>query len=339
MTSLSPSQVFTTCAFLARVQRSDGVIPWTVGQHADPWNHVEAAMALTVGGFVDEARAAYRWLAANQHSDGSWCSSYLPSAPDGIADARRDTNACAYVATGVLHHFLATGDTVVAHELWPMMDRSIGFVLAHQQVDGTLVWSIQPDGMAVPAGPCGRTALLAASASASHSLHAAANLAQLLGHRRPEWTEAANRLATAVASPDDLFEPKQAWAMDWYYPVLCGAVDGDAGRARLLGGWERFVTDGLGVRCIDDHPWYTGAETAECAMAHARLGLDHQALALLDWTVRLRQPDGGYWTGTVEPGTKTFPFRERSTYTAAAIILAHDCIYGNRPASRLFRPY
>ena len=33
------------------------MIPWFEGGHCDPWNHVEAAMALSVGGFHDEADA------------------------------------------------------------------------------------------------------------------------------------------------------------------------------------------------------------------------------------------------------------------------------------------
>ncbi|MGI8753010.1 MAG: hypothetical protein ACR2MN_11985 [Acidimicrobiales bacterium] len=38
---------------------------------ADPWNHVEAAMALVVAGRVAEAEAAYAWLASTQLADGS----------------------------------------------------------------------------------------------------------------------------------------------------------------------------------------------------------------------------------------------------------------------------
>ncbi len=337
MIPLRPTQVFTTCAFLARVQRTDGMVPWAPGQHGDPWNHVEAAMALTVGGFTDEAAAAYRWLASVQHADGSWCTYYLPSAPGGVEDPTRDTNVCAYVATGALHHLRATGRLATAVELWPMVERAIGFVVGHQRPDGTLTWSVRPDGSSDPAGPLGRAALLTGSASAYHSLRCAVALAEQLGMERPEWELAAGRLATAVAFRDELFEPKRAWAMDWYYPVLCGAVAGDAGRARLRLGWGRFVSEGLGVRCIDDHPWYTGAETAECAAAHAAVGLHDEAAALLHWASRLRQHDGGYWTGTVEPAGKTFPHRERSTYTAAAVVLADDCLYGHGPASGIFR--
>ena len=60
---LTSADVLATGHAIAAVQRHDGQIPWFEGGHCDPWNHVEAAMALTVCGLVDEAVDAYRWLA------------------------------------------------------------------------------------------------------------------------------------------------------------------------------------------------------------------------------------------------------------------------------------
>ncbi len=73
---LSASDVLASGHAIAAVQRPDGMIPWFEGGHCDPWNHVEAAMALTVCGLVDEAVDAYRWLAGRQLGDGSWFNYY-----------------------------------------------------------------------------------------------------------------------------------------------------------------------------------------------------------------------------------------------------------------------
>ncbi len=54
--------------------------------------------------------------------------------------------------------------------------------------------------------------------------------------------------------------------MDWYYPVLTGAV-GREGRRHLAGRWDEFVAERPGLRCVADNFWVTAAETAECAMA------------------------------------------------------------------------
>ena len=47
------------------MQEPDGAIPWTSGEHTDVWNHVEAAMALLVGGQVEAAERAYAWAASH----------------------------------------------------------------------------------------------------------------------------------------------------------------------------------------------------------------------------------------------------------------------------------
>src|SRR5210317_1959531 len=97
---------------LASLQTASGMIPWFPGGHCDPWNHVESAMALDVAGFHVEAEHAYEWLADIQLPDGSWHNYYLPDGDrdDTVEEAKIDTNVCAYIATGVWHHWRCTGD-------------------------------------------------------------------------------------------------------------------------------------------------------------------------------------------------------------------------------------
>ena len=63
----------------------------------------------------------------------------------------------------------------------------------------------------------------------------------------------------------------------------------------------------------------------------------HEALDLLTWTRAHRRDDGSYWTGIVYPELETFPFAERTTYTAGAIVLAADALSDATPAAGLFR--
>jgi hypothetical protein len=77
---------------IASVQLPDGNIPWIPGGHTDPWNLVEAAMALDVGGRHDDAVRAYGWLRAMQNPDGSWHAYYVGNQ---VEDPTLDTNvAC-----------------------------------------------------------------------------------------------------------------------------------------------------------------------------------------------------------------------------------------------------
>ncbi len=125
--------------------------------------------------------------------------------------------------------------------------------------------------------------------------------------------------------------------MDWYYPVLSGALEGAPARARMEMWWETFVMDELGVRCVSTNQWVTAAETAECVLALDAVGRRSDALALFTWAQAHRCDDGSYWTGIVYPERETFPFSERTTYTAAAIILAADALSNASPAAGLFR--
>ena len=124
--------------------------------------------------------------------------------------------------------------------------------------------------------------------------------------------------------------------MDWYYPVLCGALVGSAGRARLASRWDEFTSDGRGVRCVSDQPWITASETAECSLAHLAVGERDKAMWLLDSTRALRDEDGAYWTGLALRENVHFPADERSVYTAAAVILANDALAEESPAWDVF---
>ena len=104
---LTAEQAAETVRGIAAVQRPDGSIPWFTGGHLDPWDHVEAAMALDAAGEHRRAAAAYRWLAASQNEDGSWYAAYVDGRP---TERRRETNFCAYIPVGVWHHYLSTGD-------------------------------------------------------------------------------------------------------------------------------------------------------------------------------------------------------------------------------------
>jgi hypothetical protein len=325
--AVSATELAATVDAIAEWQLPSGMIPWFPGGHADPWNHVEAAMALALGGRRADAERAYEWLVPLQRPDGAWHQYYLD---DGVEQDKLDANVCAYVAAGVWHHVLLFGDDGFAEAMWPVVERAIDFVLDLQTPRGEILWARHADGTPWS------FALLTGSSSMSHSLRCAIALAERLGHERPDWELSAARLAHVIRHEPDAFAPKHRWAMDWYYPVLTGVVGGDDGRDRLAARFDRFVDDGHGVRCVNDRPWITVAETCECALAHLAVGDRAVAEELFSWTRQYRHDDDRYWTGTVYPDETRFPAGERSTYTAASVVLAADALAGASPASKLF---
>ncbi|MGH9304950.1 MAG: prenyltransferase [Acidimicrobiales bacterium] len=325
---LSGGEIEATALSIEAQQRPSGMIPWFEGGHCDPWNHVEAAMALSVAGRHDASVRAYRWLADTQLDNGAWFS--YTSYDGSVEDARLDTNVCAYIATGLWHHVLSTGTTEVLASLWGVVEKAVAFVLSWQRPGGELLWCVEADGRP------GRYALLTGSSSAYLSLRCAVACAEALGIERPDWELAAGRLRHAIAWRPSSFEPKRRYAMDWYYPVLSGALGRGEAVARLEERWSELVMDGSGVRCVSDRPWVTTAETAECALALCAAGRADQAEVLLEWAQDKRLDDGSYLTGLVYPERSSFPGGEVTTYSAAAMILAADCLSMASPASGLF---
>ena len=259
-----PIDIGTVAALIAGDQYDSGEIPWRRGEKTDPWDHVEAAMGLTIGGYHAQARRAFDWLADRQLPDGSWYAGYRRGRP---MDRTRDSNLCAYVAVGVYHHYLATGDLEFIHRLWPTVAAAMGFALSLQAPDGQVFWALSPQGQV------DRMALVTGCSSIHMSLKCALVLARLLNHPQPTWQRAMDRLAQAVRCRPHLFnQTKARFSMDWFYPVLSGIITGPAARQRIADQWDKFVVAGHGVRCVSDQPWITLAETSELTLTLAAIG-------------------------------------------------------------------
>jgi hypothetical protein len=323
---LTGDQVRATITWIAAQQHPDGALPWSRGEQLDPWDSVEAAMALDVGGEHERAAAAYRWLARRQRPDGSWASEYREGAEVAAA---AESNHAGYLAVGAWHTWLTTGDEELVDELWPVVRRGLDLVVRMQLPGGAVSWALRPDGTADD------TALVTGNASLFQALRCGIALAALHGDVQPDWEVAVADLGTALRTRPGDFADRSRYSMDWYYPVLGGAVTGASASDRLAADWDRFVVPGLGVRCVADRPWVTGAETCELALALAVADQPDAALEQLTAMQHLRADDGSYWTGLVFSDGKRWPV-EKTSWTAAAVVLAADALAGATPAAGLF---
>ena len=306
---LTRAQVAGSGVAIEAVQERDGAVPWTVGGHTDVWNHVESAMALLVAGRRDAAERAWAWVRRTQRPDGSWP---MKTVGGFVEDASGETNMAAYVAVGVWHHWLVRRDERFVAAIWPTVRRALDFACSLQLPFGGIAWS--QEWSADGPGRVNREGLLAGSSSIHHALRAGLTLAELLDDPQPGWELAAGRLGHALRAHRDDFLDKSTFSMDWYYPVLGGAVRGEAGRELIDSRWQDFVVPGLGVRCVDTNPWVTGAETAELVLALDALGDRERAVRLFLDVQHLRVDDGSYWTGLVYPDQVHWP-AEHTTYT------------------------
>jgi hypothetical protein len=306
-------------------QHDSGALPWPDG-HTDPVGPRRVRDGAVLGGRLDEARAPTPGCRRTQEADGAWRMKYEG---ESVSDASVDTNQVAYVAVGVWQWWTVTGDRSLVDVMWPHVRRALDFVLDHQAPGGQLYWSRGPGGRV------DRDALLTGSSSAYQALRCGIALAELVGEPQPEWELGAGLLQHAVAQHPEVFLDKTRFSMDWYYPVLGGAVRGEAARSRLEERWDEFVVAGVGCRCVADRPWVTGAETAELVLTLAALGEGERGAQLLTEVQHLRELDGSYWTGLVFDEDVRWPV-ERSSWTAAAVVLAADALAGG-PTLALFR--
>jgi prenyltransferase beta subunit len=321
--------VATTTRFILSVQQENGEIPWSTGGKTDPWDHVESAMGLTVGGCHQEAKRAYAWSAQTQLDDGSWWSYYENGKPQ--EGAYKDSNMTAYIAVGVLHYFLSTRDTTFLREMWHTVSRAVDYVVSLQRPGGAILWAKRAD------GSVDETALLTGCSSIYISLDCALRMARILGEERPRWERARRELGEALRQKPHLFDlSKSRFSMDWYYPVLCGAVTGNEAHQRIEKSWNNFIVPDLGVLCVCDHPWVTMAETAELVLSLCAVEHFDTAEMVLGWLTDKRYDDGAFWTGLTFPDGEIYT-REKTAWTAAAVLLAADSLYDLTPASGLFK--
>ena len=164
----APTRSRATAEHLASLQLPSGMIPWFPGGHCDPWNHVESAMALDVAGLHDAGRG---------RPTSGWPTSSAPTAAGTtttcptarVEEAKLDTNVCAYIATGVWHHWRCTGDRGFVDNLWPTVERALDWVLSLRRADGLVLWAIEADGPGRGTTPCSP-----ASSSIQHALRCGA---------------------------------------------------------------------------------------------------------------------------------------------------------------------
>lgn len=330
--SVMPWQkLYKTIQYILSVQQSDGAIPWFSNGKLDPWDHVEAAMGLTVGGEFSAARDAYNWLWKMQLTDGSWYSHYEKNEPQQLH--HRETHFVAYIATGLWHYGVVSDDWQYVETNFDNMADAINFVLSHQAPTGEIYWAVNEKGESQ------RDALITASSSVYKSLACAIMIAQKIHRDVPMWKSAYLKLGEALRNKPECFdktwEPKTRFSMDWFYPVLSGVFSAKASVARLESRWQEFVHEPLGCRCVNDEPWVTVAESCELLLALCAIGENKKAQKLFSQLFSLQDADGGFWTGINFRDNVIWP-EEKTTWTAGAVLLAADAIYNYSNASTLF---
>jgi len=324
-------------------QQSDGRIFWIDGGIFDPWNHTLSAMALQTAGYRSQADAAFAVLHTIQQADGALPGQCGASAPLDANNQRLlaaeatsliDTNFSAFPVLGMFHAYCVHGDKTWLAAQFELVQSCLTFVLEQQSAHGEIAWRRREKDEKLEQVDALRTG----NYSIYKSLNAAILIGEILGKPTKHWQQAAGRVHHALSHLpfrfDRTWDAKSRFAMDWYYPVLSGAVDGNAARTLLDARYDEFVDVGLGCRCVADEPWTTTAETCELIMALLAVGDKKRAASLMAALSPLRCDEGGYWMGWQSQQNIYWPL-ERPSWTAAAVILALDALHQITPAANV----
>ena len=317
--------------YILDVQNPDGSIPWEPNKKLDPWDHVEAAMGLSIAGKKKETEEAFLWLKNNQLADGSWYSEYMKSRP---TTKRRETNFSAYIATGLWHYYLIFQDQEFLETMLPTLSKAIDFVISMQTEDGDIYWATEEGKEILD------DSLITGSSSIYKSLECASAIFTTLSKPSQDVLTTMYQLKDSIINNPERYdrnwESKSRYSMDWYYPILCGIYDKDKGINIVKAKWNEFIVEGKGCKCVKEEPWVTVAESSELVIALVRIGLIDEADMLLNSLHQWRDDeDGLYWTGYVYTDKKFWPI-EKPTWTAGAVLLAADALYGITPGSQIF---
>lgn len=344
---------------IAGLQHQSGEIPWHEEGKTDPWDLVESAMGLNIGGFVHESDRAFQWMLENQNENGSWFSSYINGVPQ---DRTMESNMSAYIATGVFHTWIirkysqdrhdqlmsmaskknkiskaniglgkidCSADTFLK-KMWPCVQKGVDFALSLQTDRGEIYWAKSPEGNVDP------MALLTGSSSIYMSLKCALSIAHLLEIEMPHWETAFNKLGSTIRDNIHIYNiSKSRFSMYWFYPILSGALTGEAAVKRVEKYWKKYVVEGQGVRCVSDRPWITMAETSEFVIALAAMGNMKLAKIVFSWILERTFDDGTFWCGYTFPDMVIWP-EEKISWTNGVALMAADALYGLTPAADLF---
>ena len=265
-----------------------------------------------------------------QRPDGAWHQYYLA---DRVEQDKLDANVCAYVAAGVWHHCLLHRRRRLRRD--DVAGGRAGHRLRARPADAAGRDHLGP--------PRRRHAVVV---RAAHRLVVDLPLAALRHRPRRAARPRAARLGAVRRPPRPTsIAPRarrlraRSTAGRWTGTTRCSAasIGGDAGRERLAARFDRFVDDGQGVRCVNDRPWITVAETCECALAHLAVGERAIAERLFAWSASTATTTAATGPAPCTPTRPASPAASARPTPRRRSILAADALAGGSPAARAVR--
>ena len=123
--------------------------------------------------------------------------------------------------------------------------------------------------------------------------------------------------------------------MDSYYPILSGCLDQNEIKSYLDKIFKDFYVKYIGIQCVSEEPWVTGAETSEFIISLMIYGDQEKSVELLTDVLNITDENKIPFMGWQYEENIFWP-NEKPSWTAAALIIAADTVLNFSNASNLF---
>ena len=306
---------------IKKIQLKSGAIPSNKDNSHDPWDHIESIMGLNFLKDKESADLAFDWLKNNQNADGSWYSKYLDEKP---IELNKPTHYSPYISVAALHHYKIFSDKKKLSELWKTISLALDFSINLQNPNGTIPWSVDKN------NKIEEDFLITGSSSILKSIECAIKISRILEEGdNNSWIRAYKSLAMAIKNPKGLFDvtmDRSRFSMDWYYPIISGALSSEEKDFYIKKILKDFYVDGLGIKCVREEPWVTVAETSEFIITLVISNRLEEARKIFSEAMNITDENDVPYMGWQYEQNIFWP-EEKPSWTSAALILAADSIY------------
>jgi len=299
--------------WILKNQKDNGEILWDDKGKWDFWDHCECLIALSIYEEWDAFRRGLDFCLSKVDQEGLVKSQYV----DGkISQDYFEAHHAPYIFLPLLQKYLIDNDINYLLKYRSEIHQIYKGTLKFKDADGYYHWALDQNGLL-------DDTLVTSSCSLELSRRAYNKICKLI---QDEDCIDHDKIISENKLNSNKFDrggiDRSRFSMDSYYPILCGSGT----KKDAIKTLNKFYVNGLGIKCVEEEPWVTFAESSECIMALYKIGLKKEARKIFDEVMKHKNSKGYFSTGYQYELGVYWP-KEDSTWTNAAVIMAADCIH------------
>ena len=299
--------------WILKNQKDNGEILWDDKGKWDFWDHCECLIALSIYEEWDAFKRGLDFCLSKVDQEGLVKSQYI----DGkISQDYFEAHHAPYIFMPLLQKYFIDNDINYLLKYRSEIHQIYKGTLKFKDADGYYHWALDQNGLL-------DDTLVTSSCSLELSRRAYNKICKLI---QDEDFIDHDKIISEDKLNSNKFDrggiDRSRFSMDSYYPILCESGTKKDAMKTL----NKFYVHGLGIKCVEEEPWVTFAESSECIMALYKIGLKKEAKKIFDEVMKHRNSKGYFSTGYQYELGVYWP-EENSTWTNAAVIMAADCIH------------